>query len=94
MTIKPLVDRVVVKMTEPEEVTKGGILLPGSAKEKPQIAEIVSVGPGGIVDGNEIKMYVNVGDKVLLNKYSGTEVKVDDVDYIIIRQDDILAIVE
>ena len=75
MTIKPLVDRVVVKMTEPEEVTKGGILLPGSAKEKPQIAEIVSVGPGGIVDGNEIKMYVNVGDKVLLNKYSGTEVK-------------------
>lgn len=94
MTIKPLVDRVVVKMTEPEEVTKGGILLPGTAKEKPQIAEIVSVGPGGIVDGNEIKMYVNVGDKVLLNKYSGTEVKVDDVDYIIIRQDDILAIVE
>ncbi len=94
MTIKPLADRVVVKMTEPEEVTKGGILIPGSAKEKPQIAEIVSVGPGGIVEGNEVKMYVNVGDKVLMSKYSGTEVKIDDVDYIIIRQDDILAIVE
>jgi len=94
MTIKPLADRVVVKMTEPEEVTKGGILIPGSAKEKPQIAEIVSVGPGGIVDGNEVKMYVNVGNRVLMSKYSGTEVKIDDVDYIIIRQDDILAIVE
>lgn len=94
MTIKPLADRVVVKMTEPEEVTKGGILIPGSAKEKPQIAEIVSVGPGGIVDGNEVKMYVNVGDRVLMSKYSGTEVKIDDVDYIIIRQEDILAIVE
>lgn len=94
MTIKPLADRVVVKMTEPEEVTKGGILLPGSAKEKPQIAEIVSVGPGGVIDGNEVKMYVNVGDRVLLSKYSGTEVKVDDVDYIIIRQNDILAVVE
>lgn len=94
MTIKPLADRVVVKMTEPEEITKGGILIPGSAKEKPQIAEIVSVGPGGIVDGNEVKMYVNVGNRVLMSKYSGTEVKIDDVDYIIIRQDDILAIVE
>ncbi len=94
MTIKPLADRVVVKMTEPEEITKGGILIPGSAKEKPQIAEIISVGPGGIVDGNEVKMYVNVGNRVLMSKYSGTEVKIDDVDYIIIRQDDILAIVE
>ena len=94
MTIKPLADRIVVKMTEPEEITKGGILIPGSAKEKPQIAEIISVGPGGIVDGNEVKMYVNVGNRVLMSKYSGTEVKIDDVDYIIIRQDDILAIVE
>lgn len=94
MTIKPLADRVVVKMTEAEEVTKGGILLPGSAKEKPQVAEIISVGPGGIVDGNEVQMYVKTGDKVLLNKYSGTEVKIDDIDYIIIRQNDILAVVE
>ncbi|NLK70498.1 MAG: co-chaperone GroES [Clostridiales bacterium] len=94
MTIKPLADRVVVKMTEPEEVTKGGVILPGSAKEKPQVAEIVAVGPGGNVDGNDVEMYVKVGDKVLLSKYSGTEVKVNDVEYIIIRQKDILAVVE
>jgi chaperonin GroES len=94
MTIKPLADRVVVKMTEPEEVTKGGVILPGSEKEKPQVAEIVAVGPGGNVDGNDVEMYVKVGDKVLLSKYSGTEVKVNDVEYIIIRQKDILAVVE
>jgi chaperonin GroES len=81
-------------MTEPEEVTKGGVILPGSAKEKPQVAEIVAVGPGGNVDGNDVEMYVKVGDKVLLSKYSGTEVKVNDVEYIIIRQKDILAVVE
>ena len=94
MTIKPLADRVVVKMVETEETTKSGIILAGSAKEKPQVAEIVAVGPGGIVDGNEVKMYVNVGDKVLISKYAGTEVKVDGIDYTIIKQSDVLAIVE
>lgn len=94
MTIKPLADRVVIKMVEAEESTKSGIILAGSAKEKPQIAEIVAVGPGGIVDGNEVKMYVNKGDKVLISKYAGTEVKVDGVEYTILRQSDILAIVE
>lgn len=94
MNIKPLLDRVVVKMVEAEETTKGGIILTGSAKEKPQVAEIVAVGPGGIVDGNDVKMYVKVGDKVLTSKYAGTEVKLDDVEYTIVRQSDILAIVE
>ncbi len=94
MTIKPLGDRVVVKMVEAEETTKGGIILTNAAKEKPQIAQIVAVGPGGLVDGAEVEMIVEIGDKVLLNKYAGTEVKVDDVDYIIISQSDILAIVE
>ncbi len=94
MNIKPLADRVVVKMTEAEETTKSGLILASASKEKPQIAEIVAVGPGGIVDGNEVKMYLNVGDKVLLSKYAGTEVKVDDVEYTIIRQSDVLAIVE
>ncbi|MGN0556893.1 MAG: co-chaperone GroES [Acutalibacteraceae bacterium] len=94
MNIKPLLDRVVVKMVEAEETTKGGIILAGNAKEKPQIAEIVAVGPGGVVDGNEIKMYVKVGDKVLTSKYSGTEVKIDGAEYTIVRQSDILAIVE
>ncbi len=94
MSIKPLADRVVIKMVEAEETTKSGIILAGSAKEKPQVAEVVAVGPGGNVDGNEIKMYVNVGDRVLTSKYSGTEVKVDGEDYIIVRQNDILAIVE
>lgn len=94
MTIKPLADRVVIKMVEAEETTKSGIILAGSAKEKPQVAEIVAVGPGGFVDGNDVKMYVNVGDKVLISKYAGTEVKVDGVDYTILRQSDILAIVE
>lgn len=94
MKMKPLLDRVVIKMVEAEETTKSGIILAGSAKEKPQIAEIVAVGPGGFVDGNEVKMYVNVGDKVLISKYAGTEVKVDGEEYTILRQSDLLAIVE
>ena len=94
MTIKPLLDRVVTKFIEAEETTKSGIILTPAAKEKPQIAEIVAVGPGGIVDGEKQEMYVKVGDRVLLNKYAGTEVKVDGVEYQILRQSDILAIVE
>ena len=94
MNIKPLLDRVVVKMVEAEETTKGGIILTGSAKEKPQVAEIVAVGPGGVVDGNDVKMYVKVGDRVLTSKYAGTEVKLNDEEYTIVRQSDILAIVE
>ena len=94
MTIKPLADRVVVKQAEIEETSKGGIILPGSAKEKPQVAEVVAVGPGGMVDGNEVKMLVKVGDKVITSKYAGTEVKCDNVEYNIVRQSDILAIVE
>ena len=94
MTIKPLGDRVVIKMTEVEETTRSGIVLPGSAQEKPQIAEVVSVGPGGNVDGKEVVMHVKAGDKVLLNKYAGTEVKIDGQEYTILRQNDILAIVE
>ena len=94
MTIKPLADRVVIKAVEAEETTKTGIILPGSAQEKPQIAEVVAVGPGGLVDGKEIVMTVKVGDKVITSKYSGTEVKCDGVEYNIVRQSDILAIVE
>jgi len=94
MTIKPLGDRVVVKMVEAEETTKSGIVLPGSAKEKPQIAEVIAVGPGGLVDGKEVKMEVKVGDKVIISKYAGTEVKIDDNEYTILRQSDILAIVD
>jgi len=94
MKIKPLADNVVIKATEAEETTKSGIVLTASAKEKPQIAEIVAVGPGGIVDGNEVKMNVNIGDKVIIAKYSGTEIKLDGEEYTIIRQSDILAIVE
>lgn len=93
MTIKPLADRVVVKMEEAEETTKSGIVLAGSAKEKPQVANVIAVGPGGIIDGNEVKMYVNVGDKVLISKYSGTEVKFEGEEYTIVRQSDILATV-
>ena len=93
MKIKPLSDRVVIKMVEAEETTKSGIILSGSAKEKPQVAEVIAVGPGGTVDGKEVKMYVKKGDHVLTSKYSGTEVKVDGEDYIIVRQNDILAIV-
>ncbi len=94
MNIKPLGDKVVIKMVEAEETTKSGIILAGTAKEKPQVAQVVAVGPGGIVEGKEIKMEVKVGDKVLTSKYAGTEVKLDGVEYIIIRQNDILAIVE
>ena len=94
MSIKPLADRVVIKMEEAEETTKSGIILAGSAKEKPQVASVIAVGPGGNVDGKEITMYVKVGDKVLTSKYSGTEVKVDGEEYTIVRQSDILAIVE
>ena len=94
MKIKPLSDRVVIKMVEAEETTKSGIILSGSAKEKPQVAEVIAVGPGGMVDGKEVKMYVKTGDHVLTSKYSGTEVKVDGEDYIIVCQNDILAIVE
>ncbi len=91
MTIKPLGDRVVIKMVETEETTKSGIVLPGSAKEKPQYAEVVAVGPGGVVDGKEVQMEVKVGDKVLLSKYAGTEVKLDGQEYTILRQNEILA---
>ena len=94
MTIKPLADRIVIKMVEAEETTKSGIILASAAKEKPQVAEVVAVGPGGVVDGNEVTMYLKVGDKVLTSKYSGTVVKVDGEEYIIVRQNDILAIVE
>ena len=94
MIIKPLADRVVLKLVAAEEKTKSGLILTASAQEKPQIAEVVAVGPGGLVDGNEVKMIVNVGDKVITSKYSGTEVKADGVEYIIVKQSDILAIVE
>jgi chaperonin GroES len=94
MTLKPLSDRVVVKLLEAEETTKGGIILAAAAKEKPQIAQIVAVGPGGLVDGKEVEMTVSVGQKVITSKYSGTEVKCDGEEYTIVRQSDILAIVE
>lgn len=92
--LKPLLDRVVVKMTEAEETTKSGIILTANSKEKPQIAEVLEVGPGGKVDGNEIEMIVKKGDKVVLNKYAGTEIKYEGEDLIIVKQSDILAIVE
>ncbi|AOY75748.1 co-chaperone GroES [Clostridium formicaceticum] len=94
MNIKPLGDRVVIKKVEAEETTKSGIVLPGSAKEQPQMAEVVAVGPGGVVEGKEITMEVKPGDKVIFSKYAGTEVKYDGVEYTILRQNDILAIVE
>lgn len=94
MTLKPLFDRVVVKMTEAEETTKGGIILTGSAKEKPQLAEVVAVGDGSPRDGKSTAIKVKVGDKVLMSKYSGTEVKIDGVEYIIVNMGDILAIAE
>ena len=94
MKIKPLSGRVVIKMVEAEETTKSGIILSGSAKEKPQVAEVIAVGPGGTVDGKEVKMYVKKGDHVLTSKYSGTEVKCDGTEYNIVRQSDILAVVE
>ena len=94
MTIKPLADRIVIKMTEAEETTKSGLILAAASKEKPQVAEVVAVGPGGVVDGEKVDMYLKVGDKVLLSKYAGTVVKVDDVEYTILRQSEVLAIVE
>ena len=94
MTMKPLADRVIIKMVEAEETTKSGIILAGTAKEKTQVAEVVAVGPGGNVEGKEVTMYVKVGDKVITGKYAGTEVKMDGVEYTIVRQNDILAIVE
>ena len=94
MSIKPLLDRVVIKMVEVEETTKSGIILTGSAKEKPQVAEVIAVGPGGLVDGKEVTMYLKAGDRVLISKYAGTEVKVDGQEYTILRQSDLLAIVE
>ena len=94
MTIKPLADRVVVKLVEVEETTSSGIILAASAQEKPQIAEVVAVGPGGMIDGNNVEMYVKVGDKVITSKYSGTEVKLNKEEFTIVKQSDILAIVE
>ena len=94
MTLRPLGDRVVLKFVEAEETSKGGIILAAAAKEKPQIAEVVAVGPGGIVDGKEIVMELKVGDRVILSKYSGTEVKIGSDEYTVARQNDILAIVE
>ena len=94
MKLVPLFDRVVLKQLVAEETTKSGIVLPGQAKEKPQHAEVIAVGPGGVVDGKEIKMQVKPGDKVIYSKYSGTEVKVEEEDYIIVKQNDILAVIE
>ena len=94
MTIKPLGDRVVIKNVEAEETTKSGIILTAAAKEKPQMAEVLAVGPGGMVDGKEVKMQVSVGQKVIYYKYAGTEVKLDGQEVIIVRQNDILAVVE
>ena len=91
---QPLADRVVIKMEEAEETTKSGIILTGSAKEKPEVAEVIAVGPGGMVDGKEITMTVKVGDKVITSKFSGTEVKIEGNEYIIVKENDILAIVE
>ena len=94
MTIKPLADRVVVRMTELEETTQSGIILAAASKEKPQVAEVVAVGPGGNVDGKEVQMIVKVGDRVITSKYSGTEVKCDGQEYTIVKQGDILAVVK
>ena len=94
MKIKPLADRVVIKLVEEEETTKGGIILTASAKEKPSIAEVISVGPGGMVDGHDVVMTVKPGDKVITSQYAGTKVTLEDVEYVVVRQNDILAIVE
>lgn len=92
--IKPVADRVLIKMEEGEETTPSGIILSSSAKENPQIAKVIAVGPGGNIEGNNIEMYINVGDKVIVSKYSGTEVKYEGEEYLIVKQSDILAIVE
>ena len=94
MKLKPLADRVIIKMVEAEETTRGGIILAGAAKEKPEIAEVLSVGPGGMVDGKEVIMTVQVGDKVITSKYAGAQVKIDNEEVTIVRQSEILAIVE
>lgn len=94
MKLKPLADRVVLKMTEAEETTKSGIILAGSSKEKPQVAEVVAVGPGGMVDGKEVTMLVKPGDKVITSQYAGSTVKLDGEEYLVVKQNDILAIVE
>ena len=94
MKLRPLFDKVVIKRAEAEETTKTGIILPGSAQEKPQMSEVVAVGPGGLVDGNEVKMTLKVGDKVITGKYSGTEVKLDGIEYTIVSQSDVLAVIE
>ena len=94
MKLKPLADRVIVKLVEAEETTKGGIILTGAAKEKPEVAEVIEVGPGGVVDGKTVTMSVKPGDKVITDKYAGTKVTLEDVEYIIVKQGDILAIVE
>jgi len=94
MTIKPLADRILIKMEEAEETTKSGIVLAGSAKEKPQIAQVIAVGPGGVVDGKEVEMYIKTGDRVITSKYSGTEIKLDGEEFTIVRQSDVLAVVE
>ena len=94
MKLKPLADRVVLKMVEAEETTKSGIILAGAAKEKPSVAEVVEVGPGGVIDGKEVVMTVKKGDKVITSKYSGTEIKLDGTEYVVVKQSDILAIVE
>ena len=94
MKLVPLGDRVVLKKIIAEETTKSGIVLPGSEKEKPQMAEVIAVGPGGVVDGKEVTMQVKAGDKVIYSKYAGTEVKLDDEEFIVVKQNDILAIIE
>ncbi|HJA70833.1 MAG TPA: co-chaperone GroES [Candidatus Lachnoclostridium stercoravium] len=94
MKLVPLFDRIVLKQLAAEETTKSGIVLPGQAKEKPQQAEVVAVGPGGVVDGKEVTMQVKVGDKVIYSKYAGSEVEVDEEKYVIVKQNDILAIIE
>ena len=94
MKIRPLFDRVVIKSIDSEETTKSGIVLAAKAQEKPQIARVIAVGPGGEVDGKEVKMYLKEGDRVICAKYSGTEVKVDGEEYTIVRQSDVLAVVE
>ena len=94
MTIKPLADRVLIKMEEAEETTKSGIVLTSAAQEKPQISRVIAVGPGGMVDGKEVTMTVKPGDKVITSQYAGTKVTLEDVEYVVVRQNDILAIVE
>ena len=94
MMLKPLFDKVVLKKAKAEETTKGGILLAGSAKEKPDVSEVVAVGPGGFIDGKDVEMVLKVGDKVIVGKYSGTEVKIDGEEYMVVSQSDVLAVVE